>query len=197
MKGVPAGAPPWLSLRAANEEFLRSLFYAFNQFKVKGDNGREGARLACQAAARFIAVRHENPELAAPFLAIAGALIDFERGVGTELFAVQPLKRSRSGQKAHLKRVASACLEVLVKTGVPLEVAALKVAIGVASWRNIGEQKVDATTIENWREAERRRPPGAARSHFDNLCGYIFGREDPVKEVERVLLEGRPDAPKS
>jgi len=66
----PAGAPPWQSLRSANRELLETLYYAFTEFKNKGDGGREGVRLACQAAARFIGVRHENPELAVPFLAI-------------------------------------------------------------------------------------------------------------------------------
>jgi hypothetical protein len=193
----PAGAPAWQSRKSANTEFLKSLFWAYTRFKEKGDGGREGVRLACEAAARLIAVRHENPELAIPFLTIAQALIDFDRGVETELFAAQPMKRSRSGQKAHLKRMASACLEVLVKKGVPLEVAARQVATGVAKWPNIGEQKIAAITIENWREAERRRSPGAARIHFDKLCDYILDLEDPVKEVERLLRDGPPDAPKS
>jgi hypothetical protein len=194
---APPGAPGWKSLRSAYTEFLRSLYYAHVRFKNEGDSGREGARLACHAAARFIAVRHENPELSAPFLAIHQALADFDQGVQAELLATEPMKRSRSRQKAHLKRMASACLEVLVKKGVPLKVAGRQVATRVAKWPNIGEQKISATTIENWREAERRRSPGAARSHFDQLCEYILSLKDPVKEAERLLLEGPPDAPKS
>ncbi len=178
-------------------ELLQSLYYLFTQFKNKGDGGREGVRLACQAAARFIAVRHENPELAVPFLAIYQALLDFDRGVQTELLATEPLQRSRSGQKAHLKRVASACLEVLVKKREPLKVAARRVARAVTKWPNIGEQQITATTIENWREAERRQPPGDERSHFDKLCKHILSRDNPKAEIERLLRDGPPDAPKS
>jgi hypothetical protein len=193
----PAGAPPWQSLRSANKELLESLYYAFIQFKSKGDSGREGARLACQAVARFIAVRHENPELAAPLLAVHQALLDFDRGVQTELLATEPSERSRSGLKAHLKRVASACLEVLVKNGEGLEIAARRVARAVAKWPNIGEQQITGTTIENWREAERGRPPGNARNHFDKLCEHILSLDDPKAEIERLLRDGPPDAPKS
>jgi len=193
----PAGPPPWKSLRSANKELLESLYYAFTQFKNKGDGGREGVRLACQAAARFIAVRHENPELAVPFLAIYQTLLDHDRGVQTELLATEPLQRSRSHQKAHLKRMASACLEVLVKKRVPLEVAAGRVARAVAKWPNLGEQQITGTTIENWREAERRHPPGDVRSHFDKLCEHILGLDDPKAEIERLLRDGPPDAPKS
>ena len=193
----PAGAPTWKSLRSANRELLESLYYAFTEFKNKGDGGREGVRLACQAAARFIAVRHENPELAVPFLAIYQALLDFDRGVQTELLSTEPLQRSRSGQKAHLKRMASACLEVLVKKGEGLEVAAGRVARAVANWPNIGEQEITSTTIENWREAERCRRPGAARRHFDQLCKHILSLNNPKAEIERLLRDGPPDAPKS
>jgi hypothetical protein len=55
---------------------------------------REPRSLA--AVARFIAVRHENPELAAPFLALHAALEDVERGVQPELFSHDPTLRKRS-----------------------------------------------------------------------------------------------------
>jgi hypothetical protein len=192
----PAGAPPWQSLRSAYKELLEGLYYAFTQFKNEGDSGREGVRLACHAVARFIAVRHENPELAVPLLALHQALVDRDRGVQTELLATEPMQRSRSNLKAHLKRMASACLEILVKKAVPLEVAAKQVARGVAKWPNIGEQQITAKTIRNWREMERSRS-GPLRNHFDKLCSHILSLDDPKAEIERLLRDGPPDAPKS
>jgi hypothetical protein len=153
----PAGAPTWQSWKSANTELLERLYIAFTQFKNKGDGGREGVRLACEAVALFIAVRHENPELAAPLLAMRQALIDFDHGVQTELLTTRPLERSRSRQKAHLKRMASACLEVLLGLGEKLPVAKSRVARAVSKWPNIGEQHITATTIKNWREAEHRK----------------------------------------
>jgi hypothetical protein len=194
----PAGAPPWQSLRSANKELLESLYYAFTQFKNRGgDSGREGVRLACQAVARFIAVRHENPELAAPLLAISQALTDFDRGVQTELLATEPLKRSRSRQKAHLKRMASVCLEVLIKEGDNPAVAADRVARAVAKWPNIGVQPITPTTIKNWREAEHRHRARAPGGHFDRICDHFRSLNNPKGEIERLLREGPPDAPNS
>jgi hypothetical protein len=191
----PGGAPPFKSRVSAYKELLQALNYAYLQFKEKGDGGREGVRLACQAVARFIAVRHEDPQLAAPLLAMRQALIDHDRGIESELFA-KPTKRSRSGLKAHLKCCASVCLEVLVERGEPLGIAAAKVARHVAKWPSIGEQKISATTVQNWREAERRHS-GAEREDFDNLRKHILSQADPVAVVKRFLDDGPPDAPRS
>ncbi|HMA74463.1 MAG TPA: hypothetical protein VKP67_23680 [Xanthobacteraceae bacterium] len=139
----------------------------------------------------------KTPNLQCRFLQFYQALVDFDRGVQTELLSTEPLERSRSSQKAHLKRMASACLEVLVKKGERLEVAAGRVARAVAKWPNIGEQTITGTTIKNWREAERGHPPADARSHFEKLCEHILSRDDPKAEVERLLRDGPPDAAKS
>jgi hypothetical protein len=115
-EGPPRGAPPFKSLFSAYRELLEGLWYAHKEFTEKRDAGHEEVRIACQAVARFIAVRHENPELAAPFLAMRQALTDLDNGKETEILSSNPndMKRSRSGQKGHLKAVASACLELLV-----------------------------------------------------------------------------------
>ncbi len=44
---------------------MESLWYASETFENEGDGGLERAKLACRAVGRFIAVRHENPRLAA------------------------------------------------------------------------------------------------------------------------------------
>jgi hypothetical protein len=191
----PPGAPAKHDLEQASTELLTGLWYAFHLFKTKGDAGREGVRTACHAVARFIAVRHENPELAVPFLALRQALIDWEKGIKTELLSTDPPEeRSRSSLKAHLKRMASACLEVLVVRKENLEIAATKVARHVAKWPGIGEQKVTAKTIQNWRDRERAKS-GTERAAFDAIVRYIGGLENPIADVERLLKEGPPDAP--
>jgi hypothetical protein len=44
---------------------MGKLWYAADLLKNEGDGGLEGAKTACLAVKDFIAVRHENPELAA------------------------------------------------------------------------------------------------------------------------------------
>src|SRR5687768_15509045 len=77
----PAGAPPFKGRIAAERELMESLWHASETFREEGDGGLEGCKIACRAVARFIAVRHQNPELAAPLLALHAALQDVERGV--------------------------------------------------------------------------------------------------------------------
>jgi hypothetical protein len=74
-----AGAPAFKGHRAAYSELLETLFYAADRFENEGDGGRRGAQIASVAAARFLAVRHEDPRFAAPFLAIAQSLDDLKR----------------------------------------------------------------------------------------------------------------------
>src|SRR3954464_3071726 len=116
MSHPPAGAPPWKSRTAAYRQLLESLWYASETFRGEGDGGLEGAKLACHAVGHFIAVRHENPELAAPFSALHAALLDIERGVEPELFSRDPSlkRRSRSSQRRHLRVLATAAVDVLM-----------------------------------------------------------------------------------
>ena len=188
----PRGAPPYQDLEAAYAELLTALWYALHLFKTKNDAGREGVRTACHAVARFIAVRHENPELSAPFLAMHEALIDLDKGVEAELLSRTGAKeRSRSSQRAHLHRLASVYLEVLVETNEPLEIAAQYVARHVNKWSGIGPQEITGNTIQNWRERERR-DFGPERAKFDDLRGELLRLENPKGEVERLLRAGPP-----
>ena len=87
MQEKPAGAPPFKAHRSAYRELMENLYVATKTFQEEGDGGIEGAKLACRAVVRFVAVRHENPELAAPFLAIYKAFEDLEREIEPELFS--------------------------------------------------------------------------------------------------------------
>jgi hypothetical protein len=193
---APRGAPPYQELPEAYRELLQGLFYAQEVFKTKGDAGREGVRIACHAVARFVAVRNENPELAVPFLALRQALLDWERGVDTELLSKEPKERSRSGQAGHLKAIASACLEVLVHRKMPLTEAAGYVARHVQAWPGIGNRAITATTVENWRTEQRAAAP-SAKTPFQIMVQDLLSRKDPQAEVERLLREGPPGIPKS
>jgi hypothetical protein len=193
----PRGAPPYQNLETAYAELLTGLWYALHLFKTENDAGREGVRTACHAVARFIAVRHENPELAAPFLAIRQALIDLDSGVESELLSRRGAKeRSRSGQRVHLHRLASVCLEVLVEMNEPLEIAANYVARNVNRWPGIGPQEVTGNTIQNWRERERREF-GPERAKFDVLRAELLQLDNPKGEVDRLLRGGPPGIPES
>jgi len=193
---APRGAPPYQELGDAYHELLQALWYAHQVFASKGDAGREGVRIACQAVVRFIAVRHENPELAAPLLAVRQALQDWENGIETELLAKNPqeMERSRSGQKRHLKAMASACLEVL-GDHMGLAAAARHVAKHVGAWSGIGAQAVTCTTVQNWR-TEERAVPASANSPFWLMVADWRSRENPRAEVERLLRDGPPGIPK-
>jgi hypothetical protein len=193
----PRGAPPFQELDAAYHELMQGLWYAHLVFASKGDAGREGVRIACHAVARFIGVRHENPELAAPLLAMRQALDDWEKGLDTELLTKNPheMERSRSGQKRHVKALASACLEVLVGE-MGLDAAARYVARHVSGWPGIGAQEVTATTLQNWRTEERAAPP-SVKTPFQVMVADLRSRKDARAEVERLLRDGPPGIPKS
>src|SRR3954467_15107503 len=128
-RSVPGG-PPFKPKNAAYDELMKGLWMAAENFRNEGDGGIEGAKLACRAVARFIAVRHVDPELAAPFLALHAAFEDLERGIQPELFStdVSQKRRSRSSQRQYLQLLASVLLDVLIHLGDRKDQAASKVA---------------------------------------------------------------------
>jgi hypothetical protein len=194
----PRGAPVKKELPEAYKELLENLYYAQHEFHGRGDAGREGVRIACQAVVRFLAVGHINPELAAPFLAVRAALEDLENSITHELFDLDSneSRRSRSGQKKHLQAVASVCLEALVGLGDPLEQAASLVARHVGSWPGRGSQIISAKTVQNWRDQQRAGSP-AERTPFETMLKDLQTRPGPRKAVMDLLLGGVPGIPKS
>jgi hypothetical protein len=87
---------------------MEKLYYAAKLFQNEGDGGLEGSRTACRAMVDFIGVRHENPELAAPFIAIAEAFSDLEAGVPPPLFSTSIALRHRSRSSRVLKNTLAA-----------------------------------------------------------------------------------------
>lgn len=196
--GGPRGAPPRKELPEAFREFLEALFYANKVFEEKDDAGREGITIACHAVARLIAVTHQNPILAAPLLALRGALLDLEKGTANPIIAPESGngRRSRSTLKKHAIVVAAACLEALVELGDPLDEAASRVARYLSEWRGMGDQPVTATTVKNWRN-QQRGLPADERKTFDLMRKDLLTCGDARGEIEGLLHKGPPGIPKT
>jgi hypothetical protein len=96
-------------------ETLRQAAYVFEKEK----NGRFlGSITACKAVVRFIHKRGGGAELAGPFLQIAAAFEELERGGKPRLFAkksVPEKERERSPERKHIHALAATALEVLVR----------------------------------------------------------------------------------
>ncbi len=197
MSDSPAGAPPFKGHRAAYRELLESLWYASDRFENEGDGGLEGAKLACHAVARFIAVRHENPGLAAPFLMIMQSFNDLEAGLDPPLFSkdVKLRERERSSQRKHLQMLAAVAMEVQVELGIQLKDAARQVAAAVQNWPAFGAQKVTGTTVRNWRDQVRRQSD-PRNCQFQKLRDHLLARPDPPTEI-KMLLRHPPGVPTS
>jgi len=74
--------------------------------------------LACQAVARFNYQRGGGAELAAPFLQIAEAFKDLDRGGNPRLFSkktVPQKERERSPERKQIHMLAAAALEVAIR----------------------------------------------------------------------------------
>jgi hypothetical protein len=193
----PPGAPPKKHLHVAYRELRTNLYYATEVFHKKGDSGREGIIIACRAVTEFIAVRHENPELAAPFLALRAAMLDLQKGIGNPILMTEAsdARRPRSQLKKHMIVTAAACLEALVELGDSLEIAASHVARRVSEWPRIGT-KITATTIMNWRDRQHSRAVNERKS-FDLISKNLLARPKPREAVEVLLQNGPPGIPKS
>src|SRR5580658_5384977 len=89
-------------------ETLRGAAYIFE----KEENGRfQGSILACKAVAGFIYQRKGGAELAAPFMQIAAAFEELERGGKPKLFSKKSApdrERERSPERRHIHMLAAA-----------------------------------------------------------------------------------------
>jgi hypothetical protein len=92
-------------------EFLETLRKAAFIFEREESGRFLGSILACRAAARFIHQRGGGAELAGPFLQIAAAFEDLERGGKPRLFSkktVPQKERERSPERKHVHVIAAA-----------------------------------------------------------------------------------------
>jgi hypothetical protein len=181
-------------------ETLRGAAFIFE----KEENGRfHGSILACRAVARFIYQRRGGAELAGPFLQIAAAFEELERGGKPKLFSKKSApdkERERSPERRHIHMLAAAALEVMVKLE-PRSVkitdaetskrgaAAARVARHVNRWPGMGPQEVTGLTVIAWRNQQRSLSKSARRP-FDTVVAKILAAPSPRKTVDQLLRSG-------
>jgi hypothetical protein len=197
-RGGPPGAPPKKDLPEAFRELLENLNYASHLFETEEDAGRKGIVTACHAVARFIAVTHQPPLLAAPLLAVRAAIFDVEQGVSNPIIDLDDGsgRRSRSALKKHAIAVAAVCLEVLVERGNPVDEAASRIARKADRWRIMRGQEVSQNTVKNWRNV-LRGAPATERAAFDQMRNYLLTCDNAGAEIDKLLRDGPPGVPKT
>ena len=154
--------------------------------------------LASHAVAWFIAVTHQNPLLAAPLLALRGAILDLEKGITNPIITpgLDEGRRSRSSLKKHAITVAAICLETLVELGDPVDQAASRIARYAGEWRVMGDQPVTATTVKNWRHHQRALP-AEQRKAFELMRNDLLTCGNTRGEIEALLHNGPRGIPKT
>jgi len=186
-------------------EFAETLRQAAFIFE-KQENGRfQGIILACRAVARFIHQRRGGAELAGPFLQIAEAFADLERGGKPKLFSKKSApdkEREHSPERRHIHMLAAAALEVMVKLE-PRSVrisdaatskrsaAADRIARDVNRWPGMEAQQVTGRTVIAWRNQQRSLSKSARRP-FDTVAAKILAEPHPRKSVDQLLRSGPP-----
>jgi hypothetical protein len=188
-------------------ETLRQAAYIFE----REENGRfQGSILACRAVARFIHLRNGGAELAGPFLQIAEAFKELERGGKPRLFSkktVPEKERERSPERKHVQMLAAAALEVSLKLrprgsnmwsddGSGKNGAANRVARHVNKWPGMRAQQVKGGTVIAWRNRQRRLSDGD-RKPFDAVVKEILEQPKPQQTLEGLLRNGPPGVWKS
>jgi hypothetical protein len=186
-------------------EFLETLRQAAYVFE-KEKNGRFlGSILACRAVARFIYRRGCSAELAGPFLQIAEAFKELDRGGKPRLFSKKSAlakERERSPERRHIHRVAAALLEILVRLSPrsanilaenpkARDSAAKRIARHVGKWPGMQKQEVTGSTVIAWRNQQRALSKNE-RKPFDDMVNATLAEPEPREAVERVLRKGPP-----
>ena len=194
----PGGAPNYWTLQEAYDELLAGLGQAHDAYKITGDNGLEGAKMACQKIGWFMARRWENPELAAPFLTLLGALTDRQmkgEQVYPEIFNPEqpPPGRLRSSYGHYCKMFAAALLHAARILKLPLKKTAEMMAIKIGRWPAFTRIEITADTLINWRTSEKEKLP-SNRKQFDQLVAVILKDPRPELLIERFLKEGPPSS---
>jgi hypothetical protein len=186
--------PARTGLDDVEREFAETLREAAWIFE-KETNGRfRGSITACLAVVRFIKLRGGGAELAGPFVRIAEAFADLEKGGKPALFLkkASPRKeRDRSPDRKVIQRLAAVALEVLSKQGVDLKVAAGHVARAVNSWPGMSQQDVKDVTVINWRK-QQQRLNNPYCNEFELTAKVMLDAPNPRAEVEKLLKQGPP-----
>jgi hypothetical protein len=175
-------------------ELVENLRAAAYIFQTQKDGRLQGSILGCRSVVRFIRRRGGAAELAGPFLQIAAAFEDLEKGGTPALFAKKTMpkkERGRSPERKHIHLLAAAALEVLISLRDERGVAAAHVARHINRWPGMGAQNVTAKTIAGWRDKQRRLPDGERRG-FNTVVGEMKSAPDPRQVVDDLLRKGPP-----
>ena len=157
---------------------------------------RKGARAACIAVRNYIEQGNLLQTLSNPFMCVAEALYDMDRGVEHPLFSADPQsqERSRSVRKKNIICLVGTILEVRFKEGQKLTLAAESIARKVNQWKEIQNQNITGVTVKNWRY-EARKTDFLLHDKFlirvNNLMDLPQGERD--SQIKHVLNEGPPD----
>jgi hypothetical protein len=185
------------------EEFAETLRQAAYIFEKEKHGRFSGSIFACQAVARFIYWRGWGAELAGPFLQIAAAFKELDRGGKPKLFSKKsaPAKeRERSPERKHIHMLAAAALEVLVKLSPPSrwaedpkkrDSAANMIARRIYKWPGMQKQKVTGLTVIAWRNQQRALGENERRQ-FDAVVKEMLSQPDPRQTVDHLLSNGPP-----
>jgi hypothetical protein len=175
---------------------MEGLWFAHKLFKEKGDGGISGCRTACQAITRFIAVRHENPELATTFIRMHDGFGSLLRGVIPELFRLEQetSERSRGDLRKYQQLWAAVCMEFYMRQGESLVDAAKRVARAVAKWAYFKGDRVTYTTIRSWRD-QVKSPSDPRCANFLKIIEDVEKRSDAKSYILSVLRNGSPAEP--
>jgi hypothetical protein len=177
-----------------DQEFVESLRAAAFVFEKEAYGRFTGAPMACRAVARYIFRRGGAAELAGPFLNIAEAFDVLGKGGKPRLFAKKTTpekERDRSPDRKHSQMLASVYLDVLVKLGDELDIAAAMVARGVNSWPGMSAQKVTSKTVIAWRKGFARIE-GRNHEKFVALVEMTLKEANPRQTVDDYLRRGPP-----
>ncbi len=148
------------------------LRFARKRFKDGGDQGREGAIAAINAAAEFVRSieQFHSDGLAEPLIAISAALTDLKDGAQHPMLVPEPTEGRRPAgmERQALRAAAAATMELAMRAGMSRETAAKMVARHLQN-RSVhigGRQSLTWGTVKRWRDKLR------AGSHEDFAVQY-------------------------
>jgi hypothetical protein len=187
------------------QEFAGTLRQAAFIFQNEKNGRFQGSILACRAVARFIYQRRGGAELAGPFLQIAEAFKELERGGKPKLFSkksVPEKERERSPERKHIQMLAAAALEVMVKLSPrgsniwdddkrKRDSAVGMIAQHVNKWPGMGAQEVTGRTVIGWRNQQRALSK-SGRKPFDTVVEKILAEPKPRQTLDGLLRSGPP-----
>lgn len=141
--------------------------------------GTIAPRIALDALIEFLVKQRciEQHGAHVPLVRLAGALADLAGGSTPPLFKPTVRKagnRSKSHAEAVIRGFSVRAAEELIESGVPAPDATRRVATALRAGKVSGWERINAATVENWRErirqgVWRRQPvPGASQEAIDH-----------------------------